>query len=64
VRRPDEKTARLASAFAAVEEQPAAVYRGSNIRQLLAGRDSQRKAVVLAEILGTPRGLVSAGGHW
>jgi hypothetical protein len=34
------------------------------LRGLLSGRDAQRKAVVLAEILGTPRGLVSAGGHW
>ena len=65
VRRPDEKTAQLASAFAAVEEQPAATaHRSSKVRDLLAGRDAQRKAIILAEILGTPRGLVSAGGHW
>jgi hypothetical protein len=64
VQRPDEKTARLASAFASVEEEPEPVYRGSSLRGLLSGRDAQRKAVVLAEILGTPRGLVSAGGHW
>jgi hypothetical protein len=57
VRRPDEKTAQLASAFAAVGEEPASTYRGSSVRDLLAGRDSQRKAIVLAEILGTPRGL-------
>ena len=63
VRRPDEKTARLASAFSAVEEKPAAVYRGSSLRSLLAGRDSQRKAIVLAEILGTPKGF-SAPGRW
>lgn len=61
VRRPDEKTARLASAFAAVGEKPASTYRGSNLRDLLTGRDSQRKAVVLAEILGTPRGLATPG---
>lgn len=59
VRRPDEKTARLASAFAAVGEKPAAVYRGSGLRDLLSGRDSQRKAIILAEILGTPRGLAT-----
>ena len=57
VRRPDEKTAKLASAFAAVGEKPAPAYRGSGVRELLAGRDSQRKAVILSEILGTPRGL-------
>ena len=61
VQRPDEKTARLASAFAAVGEKPASTYRGSNLRDLLASRDSQRKSVVLAEILGTPRGLAPAG---
>jgi len=64
VQRPDEKTARLASAFASVGEKQEPVYRSSSMRGLLAGRDAQRKAVVLAEILGTPRGLVSAGGHW
>lgn len=57
VPRPDEKTARLASAFAAGGEKPDSAYRGSRLRELLAGRDAQRKAVVLAEILGTPRGL-------
>ena len=62
--RPDRKMIELASAFAAVEEKPATAYRGSKVRDLLANRDSQKKAVVLAEILGTPRGLVSAGGHW
>ena len=64
VRRPDAKTAQLASAFASVEEKPASAYRGSSLRVLLAGRDTQRKAVVLSEILGTPRGLISAGGQW
>jgi hypothetical protein len=57
VRRPDEKTAQLASAFAAVGEKPASAYRASKLHDLLASRDSQRKAIVLAEILGTPRGL-------
>ena len=64
VRRPDAKMAQLASAFVAVEEKPASVHRGSKLGDLLANRDSQRQAVILAEILGTPRGLVSAGGHW
>ena len=64
VTRPDEKTARLASAFAAVGEKSAPSYRGSKLHDLLATRDAQRKAVIFAEILGTPRGLVSAGGHW
>ena len=59
VRRPDEKTARLASAFAALDEKPAPVYRGSKLQDLLASRDSQRKAIILAEILGTPRGLAT-----
>ena len=61
IRRPDEKTARLASAFASVGEKTVSAYRGSNLRELLAGRDAQRKAVVLAEILGTPRGLATPG---
>jgi hypothetical protein len=59
-KKPDAKTARLASAFASVDEQPAN-YRGSKIRDLLAGKDAQRKAVVLAEILGAPRGMAPAG---
>lgn len=61
VSRPDEKTARLASAFAAVGEKSAPAYRGSKLQDLLATRDSQRKAIVLAEILGTPRGLATPG---
>lgn len=56
-RRPDRKTMQLASAFAAGEDPGEAPYRGQTLRALLAGRDMQRKAVVLAEILGTPRGL-------
>lgn len=60
--KPDRKMIELASAFAAGEEKPAATaYRGTKLRELLATRDSQRKAVVLAEILGTPRGLAPAG---
>jgi hypothetical protein len=67
-KRPDRKTAALASAFAAGEQKPSSTYRGTNLRDLLAGRDSQRKAIVLAEILGTPRGLAApdalmARGH-
>jgi hypothetical protein len=57
VRRPDAKTAQLASAFAALDETPQASYRGTGLRALLSGRETQRKAVVLSEILGTPRGL-------
>ena len=56
-KQPDRKAAELASAFAALQQSPSASYRGSNITSLLAGRDAQRKAFVLAEILGTPRGL-------
>jgi hypothetical protein len=63
VRRPDEKTARLAFAFAALDEKPAPVYGGSKLQDLLATRDSQRKAIILAEILGTPKGL-SAASRW
>lgn len=54
---PDRKTAELASAFAAVEQKSSSPVLGANIRNFLTGRDAQRKAVVLAEILGTPRGL-------
>lgn len=55
--RPDRKTQELASAFAAVEEEKEPAYRGGGIRSMLAGPDGRRKAVVLSEILGTPRGL-------
>ncbi|MEX0675550.1 MAG: hypothetical protein WD063_00645 [Pirellulales bacterium] len=55
--KPDGKTAALASAFAAVGEKSAPAYRGSTLQDLLANRDSQRNAIVLAEILGTPRGV-------
>lgn len=56
-RRPDRKTMQLASAFAAGETPGETPYRGQTLRGLLEGRDMQRKAVVVAEILGTPRGL-------
>jgi len=59
-KRPDRRTAELASAFAAIGEEPGPAYRGSKVRDLLAGRDSQRQAVILAEILGTPRGLAAS----
>ncbi len=60
VRRPDAKTAQLASAFASIGEKPATAYRGTSLQEFLSGRDAQRKAIVLAEILGTPRGLAPA----
>ncbi len=55
--KPDRKTAALASAFATVGEKSAPAYRGSTLQDLLANRDSQRNAIVLAEILGNPRGV-------
>jgi hypothetical protein len=36
-------------------------WRGGNVRGLLAGSSAQRKAIILSEILGTPRGLAKAG---
>ncbi len=67
-KRPDRRTSELASAFAAIGEETGKTYRGSSVRDLLAGRDSQRKAIILAELLGTPRGLAApsalmARGH-
>ena len=60
VRRPDEKTTQLASAFAAAETPaPAKVHHGT-VRSLLADRTSKRHAMILAEILGPPRGLATA----
>lgn len=64
IRQPDEKMARLASAFAAVDDEQEPADRGTGFRALLAGQHAQRRAVVVAEILGSPRGLVSAGGRW
>lgn len=61
VRRPDEKTAKLASAFAAKEKAPAEKPRPASVRGLLSDRTSKRHAVVLAEILGPPRALQPAG---
>ncbi len=58
--RPDEKTARLASAFAAGEQKAHQAHGGVSVRALLAGRTAQRQAVIMAEILGTPRGLAPA----
>ena len=62
--RPDEATARLASAFNAYEQAPAAApstTAGGGVRGLLANRDSQRHAIILAEILSAPRALRPAG---
>lgn len=65
IRRPDEKMARLASAFAAKEKATAtATPLPSSVRAMLSDRTSKRHAIVLAEILGTPRGLAPAGGRW
>lgn len=61
IRRPDEKTARLASAFAATEKAPAEKVRRGSFRELLADPASKRQAVVLAEILGPPRALSPFG---
>ena len=58
---PDEKTKQLASAFAAMGGADPQVWQGGNVRGLLAGSSAQRKAIILAEILGTPRGLAKAG---
>jgi hypothetical protein len=54
---PDEKMKQLASAFVALDEASPETWRGGNVRSLLANSSSQRKAVILSEILGTPRGL-------
>jgi hypothetical protein len=59
-KRPDRRATELASAFAAFGEEPGPTYRGSSVRDLLDSRDSKRKAVILAEILGTPRGLAAS----
>jgi hypothetical protein len=60
IRRPDEKAAKLAAAFAAKEKAPSDRPRPASVRELLADRTSKRHAVVLAEILGPPRALQSA----
>lgn len=60
VQRPDEKAAKLASAFLAQEKSPTEKPRLTTVRSLLADRSSKRQAVILAEILGTPRGLSPA----
>ena len=60
VQRPDEKMARLASAFAAKEKVPQERIRRGSVRELLSDRTSKRHAIVLAEILGPPRALQSS----
>jgi hypothetical protein len=62
-KQPDHKTRELASAFAGAERTDEPAWSGSGLRQMLSGRSAQRQAVVLAEILGTPRGLAPAGAH-
>ena len=54
---PDEKMKQLASAFVVLDDASPETWRGGNVRSLLANSSSQRKAVILSEILGTPRGL-------
>jgi hypothetical protein len=58
---PDRKTRELASAFAGAERTDEPAWSASGLRQMLSGRSAQRQAVVLTEILGTPRGLAPAG---
>ncbi len=57
-KKPDDQTAKLASAFAVSEHRtsrdPARV---GNLKSMLSSRASQRQAVILAEILGPPRAL-------
>jgi hypothetical protein len=57
---PDEKMKQLASAFVALDEASPETWRGGDVRSLLASSSAQRKAVILSEILGTPRGLARA----
>lgn len=58
--KPDEKTARLAGAFAAAEHATSSPrLRGA--RSLLSGLSRQREAIILTEILGPPRALRPAG---
>lgn len=59
-RQPDEKEARLASAFTAREgkTRPKPGPDGNPIRSLLSDRSSQRQAVILSEILGRPRAFL------
>ena len=57
VRRADEKAAKLAAAFLEREKSPAQKPRATSVRSLLADNSSKRQAVILSEILGTPRGL-------
>lgn len=60
--RPDAKTERLASAFSAIGQGPTREEKRSvGLRGLLATETGRRQAVILAEILGTPRGLAPVG---
>ncbi len=57
-KKPDDQTAKLASAFAASEHRPTRdAARAGTRNALLSSRASQRQAVILAEILGPPRAL-------
>jgi len=55
--RPDRKTVQLASAFDIAEQQSHPLHQGLGLNAFLSDRAAQQKAVLLAEILGTPRGL-------
>lgn len=57
VRLPDQKTLQLASAFAAQEKAADETPHLSAVRALLAGQNSKRHAIILSEILGSPRAL-------
>jgi hypothetical protein len=61
LRRPDDKTAQLAYAFTHQVEASAEQAKLPSVRALLSNRASRRQAVVLAEILAEPRGLVPSG---
>jgi len=61
VRRLDDKTAQLAYAFTHQGEAPADQSKLPGVRALLSNRASRRQAVILAEILAEPRGLLPSG---
>lgn len=50
----------LAAAFSTHEAPTPSVRTTTDIRSLLSNRTSQRQAILIAEILGTPRGLARA----
>ena len=50
----------MEDAFAAMDDASPQIWQGGNVRALLSNASAQRKAVILSEILGTPRGLANA----